>query len=225
MKKLFPFFILFISNQVVFGQLKETREVTPFDKIRVSGKISVFLLPAEKETLAIEITGIDSEKIITEVDKRTLVIKPKGILTGNSEINVYVSYRKLRDLRAALGAMLEFGEVLTGEHINMEVTSDGYIVASIETESIDAKVVSGGRLELSGTTDILEVSANTGGVYYGYDLGSNKAFVNSGSGARAEVAAGKLLEANASSGGKIYYRGLPAQIVQKATLGGEIIKE
>ena len=70
-----------------------------------------------------------------------------------------------------------------------------------------------------------EIDVDLYGVYHGYGLTvSDNTTIRAGSGAKAEVSAGEILNAKVSFGGSIFYKGTPEVIKDKKVAGG-IIKQ
>ncbi len=223
----FRFLLLFIvlTGSLSFsllGQNRITRELEPFGKIAVTGKIKVELVHSETNQMSITVRDGSPDKVIAEVVKEELRIRLKPELGSDAEISVRIPYNHLYGLEASAGATISSRDVLKEKDLTFNILSVGKIELNVEAENIDASVSQGGDLILYGTTNTLNVNASTGGNFLGYDLESKDTYVKAGSGAQAKVIARRIIDATANTKGYVGYKGEPVSTYVKTSFGGEI---
>jgi len=216
------FLSLFIFNTVVSGQNRTTIDLEPYNKLVVTGKIKVELVHSDSRQMSITVRNGSPDKVIAEVVKDELRIRLKPELGNDAEIAVKVPYNKLYELEAAAAAVITSRDELKEEYLEFKILSLAKIELSVEAGEIDASVTQGGDLILYGKTNTLNVNANTGGNFLGYELESNDTYVKAGSGAQAKVVARRIIDATANSKGYVGYKGEPVSTYVKTSLGGEI---
>ncbi len=183
---------LFAQNDVIYANNAEKREMKNFHGIDVSAGIQVILTHGEE---AVVVTADNKEsinKIMTTVENGVLRI---GIdtdwriwkLADTWGAKVFVSYQALDLLKANSGASIK-GNI--GEMPKLEIVQS-----------------SGSVIEVEGMANDLQAEVNSGAVLKSYDLKIKnlKAGVSSGGG--IQVTATGEVNADASSGGFIRYKG------------------
>jgi len=84
---------------------------------------------------------------------------------------------------------------------------------------------SGGRSFISGIVEKLNVTASSGGHFYGYDLVVNKCKADASSGGKMQINVSKEIVAYASSGGGINYKGEGVIMDISTSSGGKIRRD
>lgn len=215
---------LFVSGLLytAMAQNRVIKEVNPFDKVVISDNLKVVFRKADKENVILTATGIDYDKIVVESSGRELKIKLKTGIYSNTDINIQVDYVKIRSIDAGNNADVKFEGPLMGDQIELKSTGGAVINLSVESSAIKASLNNGGRIEISGKTDLQEVDANLGSKYNAYALESVNGFVKSNTTSDVVVWVTNKLEANAGSKAELKYRGKPAEVKSSTSLGGKI---
>jgi len=210
-------------SQLALARDTEQRRVSPFDGIRASGNLELFMEEGSQESLRIEVEGVELERVVSEVSENSLTVRAKpGVYPEKYEIKVYVTYKKLRDIRAASAARLYGRSVLTGDRINVEVATSALAELDVQLENLVVTVASTGELTITGRTRTQETTVNTGGKLNAFDLESENAYVRVNTGGVGRVKATKLIEANVATGGSLRYKGKPAKQSIKKSTGGSV---
>ena len=132
----------------LFAQNKVVREVSPFDKVKVSDNVKVTFIKADVEKVTIVANGIGYDKIVTESSGRELQIKIKTGIFKNSDVNIEVQYVKLRSIEATNQADLKFQETLAGDEIELKATGGAVINIDVDISALKASLSNGGRIEI-----------------------------------------------------------------------------
>ena len=216
------FAFLLLSAIGAKAQNKVVREIDPFDKVVVNDNMNVVFIKSEKERITILAEGIGYDKIVTESSGRELKIKLKTGIYNNTKIDVEVEYVKLRSVEAGNKIDVKFNEPLTGDQLDLKATGGGVINVEVDVNALKANLSNGGRIEISGKTELQEVSADIGAKYNGYELESENGFIKSNTNADVVVWVKNKLEATAGSKAILKYRGKPAEVKSSTNLGGKI---
>lgn len=86
-------------------------------------------------------------------------------------------------------------------------------------------VSSGGKAYLGGSAENLTVDASSGAHVFGYDLAVTKCKADASSGGKIQINVSQELNAYASSGGGINYKGKGAIMDISTSSGGKVRKE
>jgi len=218
------FCILFITG-ILFtakAQNRVIKEVNAFDKVVIADNLKVVFRKADKENVIITATGIDYDKIVVESSGRELKIKLKTGIYSNTDIRIEVDYVKIRSIDVGNNADVKFEGTLTGDQIELKSTGGAVLNINVESAAVKASLNNGGRIEISGKTDLQEVDANLGSKYNAYELESVNGFVKSNTTSDVVVWVTNKLEANAGSKAVLKYRGKPTEVKSSTSLGGKI---
>ncbi len=199
MKKILLLLSFVVSGLAVMAQKTvnephvEKRAVKSFHAVDVSSGIKLILTQGDKEELAVA-AGDPSYLEYIETTVKDGVLK----ITRNQDwqfwkqwknwkVTVYLSFKDLDKINASSGALV------TGTNLDFD--------------KLTVRMSSGALAELSGKTTDLNVDASSGALFKGYDLSSNICEAESSSGGSVQVKVAKELNARASSGGSIRYKG------------------
>ncbi len=201
----------------------ETRNISTFDKIRVSKGINVTLVEGEKPKAEVHIINADLSDVITESDKNTLTLKMKTKIYKDVAVQVFVTYQTLREISVGGGGSVDGKTTLFADQLVMDAGMDGSIELDLDVNVLEASV-SAARITLAGSAKTIEVKATTGGKFQGKELESKKAYVKANTGGIATVWVKELIDASAGTGGTVEYTGNPPKVETKETLGGSVKK-
>lgn len=182
-----------IAQKTVNEPYVVKRAVKSFHSIDVSSGIKVILTQSDKEELAVA-AGDPAylEYIETTVKDGVLKITREQDWQfwkqwKNWKVTVYLSYKNLDMIKANSGALVSG--------------------TNLDFDNLTVRMSSGALAELSGKASDLNVETSSGALFKGYDLATNTCEAESSSGGSVQVKVAKELNARASSGGSIRYKG------------------
>lgn len=217
--------LLFVTAGLVRAQESQTRSVSPFTGVKVAEGIDVYLLKGAKESVRVEVTGTKLENIITEVSGSYLKVHMRdGNYRGRIDAKVYVTYIKIDKLSASSAGSIYSEGSIEAERLEISSSSAGNIEVTVNARSIDVSSSSAGEVELKGKTRSLTADASSAGEIDAYDLEALQVEVEASSAGAVKVSATEELDAHASSGGSIRYRGNPDKSVTNSSSGGSVKK-
>lgn len=227
------------------AQQEETRSLSSFDEVSAQEGIDVYLEKGSSETARVVTERIDLDDVLTEVSGGRLKIHIDGNKTRNINVQVYVTFVSLEALAASSAASIEVedpietdGEfevdvssagnieaTISAESIEIDASSSGDADLEVDVEEVDAEVSSSGEIKISGTAINQEVQTSSAGRYEGFGLQSEEANVSSSSGSSARVSCSRDLDASASSGASIRYKGDPKYVNVNNSSGGSVRRD
>ena len=225
MKKLIVALIWFLSFPSL-AQQSETRSLSAFKGIKVSQAIDVYLKKGEKEGARIEMTGGSTSDVITEVEGGSLRIKMRDGRNFWSKVHVkvYLTYVRLERISASSASSVFSDGVIKTDNIDINVSRAANVELSLDAGSAMIDTSSAGEVVLEGKATSIDVEASSAGDVDAYRLESEKAVVNVSSGGEAKISVSKEIDAKASSGGDIRYRGNPSRTNTHSSSGGSVKK-
>jgi hypothetical protein len=202
---------------------KETRSIKDFSKLKISKGINVTLIKGDELSADINIVNAPLSDVIIENDQNELTIKMKTRIYQDVSVQVYLTYRDIREISLGSGSSVDNQEVLEGKVLILNAGLDSVIDLKLDVTSVEADV-SAARITLEGYAQNLEAKATAGGKFQGQNLEVEKAYVSANTGGIATVKVSELLDAKAGTGGTIEYLGEPKKLSTKETFGGEVVK-
>ena len=198
----------------------EKREVGTYNKVKTTKGINVTLVEGDKESIEIHIQNGEPSDVITELNGKTLTLKMRTRIYKDMAVQVYVTYKELIEIEAGVGSSIDCDGAIIADRITLNAGSDASIEIELYAKSVEANL-SACRIELSGSTDYQEIKASAA-TYNALEFKSKEAYVKANTGAKVNIHVTDKLDATATTGSKIYYRGNPGNIEKNATLGGKI---
>lgn len=218
------FSALMLVGFVAFGQDKETRSVGSFRGIKAQEAIDVYLKKGSKEEVKIEATGVATSEVLTELSGDYLKIHMKDGRYRNKTVKVYVTYVQLNKVSVSSAATVYHEGVLKSDKLELNASSAGNMELQIEVNSLEAEASSAAEIEITGTSKNAYLEASSAGEIDAFDLNSDAVTADAASAGDIKVSVKTELNADASSGGSIRYRGNPDKSNTHASSGGSVRK-
>ncbi len=132
-----------------YGQASEIREIEPFNALQADGLVQVYLEEGERESLRLEVKGIELADILTSVKDNVLTVKTEGDYNGE-DIKVYVVYRQLNEIGVA-GASKVFGrDPIKAKKLTVVTTDAGDAFLDVDVDMLKVDMTGAGNLTVSG---------------------------------------------------------------------------
>jgi hypothetical protein len=236
MKKFLSLFLVMylaagiVAAQKVYNDVNaEIRSISGFHGIDVATGITLYLSEGNTEQVAVSAdkTG-HRDKIVTEVENGILRIHYKtktgsvNKMKESKNLKAYVSYKTLDKLCATTGAEVKINGVLKGVSFDMKANTGALIDGDIAIENLMLDQNTGSRVTLSGKATTLKAGGSTGSKLMGEGLLTAICHVNVNTGAKVWIQAEKELQAKASTGAQVRYKGAASVKEIKTNTGGEV---
>ena len=224
MKNLLALSVLVCSFFSGLAQQSETRELGTFSGVKAAEGIDVFLKQGDKERVKIEVTGTDPSNIITEVSGSYLKIHMRDGRYRSVDAKVYVTYVKLNKLSASSAGSIFSEGTIQANSLEISASSAGSVDVTIDAGTAEVSSSSAGDVELKGKTESIFVDASSAGEIDAYDLEATRVEAEASSAGSIKINVTQNLDARASSGGTIRYRGNPDRSNTNSSSGGSVKK-
>jgi len=207
------------NTRVIQGSgnlITETRQVSNFDRIGLSGAGKVIITQDGGESLSIETDDNVMEHVKAEVEGGILKLGLEtGISTGfniqsNSRLVFYVGVDDLTGLTISGSGEIESDKIETNR-IDVAVSGSGGVrIADFTASEVKAEISGSGEIDLTGDAAAQDVTISGSGKYLGGGLCSESVKVSVGGSGEATVCATGTLDAETSGSGNVNYYGQPS---------------
>jgi len=205
--------------------ITEKRNTGAFTGISVGGGFDVEVKTGPAEVM-VEADDNIIKYIETDVVDGQLKIRLEHINIHDAHLKVYVTAPEINTIRTSASASVDVKDILkSARAIKLQSSSGSNIKAVLDAPDIEADASSGGEMDLSGRTRNFNAESSSGSTINAKELMSENTTVSVSSGAAAHVHASLSLDASASSGGNVSYRGGAVTVKKNVSSGGEVEKE
>jgi hypothetical protein len=208
------------GNKNVVSENRNTKE--DFSKIKVSTGLDLYLTQGASSKITVEADENLQDIIITEINNGVLKIYSEKNIWKAKARKVYVTVKNLEELSATSGANVYAKETIEINNITISSTSGAMIQFSLDANSVETNATSGSNIKVSGSTENHTSSATSGASIDAYELRSNNVTVSVTSGADINIYASETIDARATSGGGIDFKGNPKKVSKTSNSGGSI---
>jgi hypothetical protein len=208
------------GNRNVVTEDRSTKE--DFTKIKVSTGLDLYISQGSKNQITVEADENLQDIIRTEVKDGVLKIYSEKNIWRAKARKVYVTVKTLEALTATSGSDAYAKETLKVNDLKISATSGADIHISVNVNTIETTATSGSNIEVSGASNNHISKATSGASIDAYQLRSKNVTVKVTSGANINVHASESIDAKATSGGDIDFKGSPKKVNKKTSSGGSV---
>ncbi|CAN5237336.1 hypothetical protein BH09BAC3_BH09BAC3_23890 [soil metagenome] len=225
MKVLITVGCLFLSLISVMGQQSEMRSIGTFRGVKSAEAIDVYLKKGEKESVKV-VSDRRLSDVITEISGSYLKIHIRDdISSRNSKgVKVYVTYVEIDKISASSASNVFSDGVIKGGVIEIHASSAANIEVNLDVTSVDVHVSSAGDVVLEGKAKTINAEVSSAGEVDAYNLLTESGEASASTGGSVKISVSTGLEAHASSGGSIRYRGNPTKTNTNSSSGGSVTR-
>jgi len=224
MKKVLGVIALSLVLFSALAQESEVRSVGSFKGVKVGEAIDVYLKKGDKESVKVEVTGASLSDVLTEVSGTYLKVHMRDGRYRNRDVKVYVTYVALEKIHASSASNVFSEGMIRSNSMDISVSSAATIEISIETGFVSIDASSAGDMVLEGKAKELALEVSSAGEVDAYGLECEIVRANASSAGSAKLSVSKELNAHASSGGSIRFRGSPSKTNTDSSSGGSVKK-
>lgn len=204
--------------------MKETRKVSDFKAIDVSGAFEIVLKQGQSTEVTVEADANLLPVVRTEVSGGTLVIETKQPVRHYKTLKVYVTFRELESIDIS-GAV----DMVSDGRLNLKdlaVRSSGATESRLDLQAgtIGLDCSGASKINLSGTATTLKLDLSGASEIHAYGLTAGDCFVDISGAGNAEVTVTKKLKTDVSGAGSIRYKGSPEEVDNSISGAGSVSK-
>lgn len=214
--------LLIFALTAFIAKGQNLQPLNAFHSVTVIGKIDLELILSDSEALDINIKGVEKDDVTYEVSDSIFKLKLLSAAYDDARITAKLYFKNIGKIESSSGALVNSAHIFTQNELVLNAIAGGEIYLKLNTNNLVSASSSGSVVFCEGSTTKQSVDVGSGASFSGYDLESDTAMVKATAGGIAKVNVIKFLEAKASLGGNISYKGNPSRTDKKETLGGTI---
>jgi hypothetical protein len=204
----------------------ETRDVSGFTGIDVSGGINVDIRIGDEFLVEVDADDEDVEDIVTEVRGDTLHLKVDrddwGDWSNFDDYNAVIVMPALTDVEASGGSDVRVIGTVTGDEFELSTSGGSDIEIDMAVNELDVSMSGGSDVELSGTANVATIRNSGGSDLDARDLQVKNAELRASGGSDLAITVLETLDARASGAADITYYGDPEVLDSDASGGSDI---
>lgn len=188
-------------------------EVGAYDKIDVAGYYRIVYSSAPSTKVRLDIQENLRQYITFEVRGGKLFVgstREISILGGNNNTPVlYISNPDLKGLYVSGAVDMEYGDVISGDTFDLEVSGGCDIQLSLDVNSFKGDFSGASDVDLKGTAHDTTIDLSGAGDVNALDLQAKTARFEIAGAASASISCSERLDVDVSGAGSVRYRGNP----------------
>jgi hypothetical protein len=203
--------------------ITEERNVSSFDKVRVTGSGVAEIIQGDTESLVIEAEDNIMPSIESKVENGVLVLGQKfnARISPTKPVKYTVTMINVTGLDITGSGAINSDRIDTGI-ISLGISGSGGInIVELDGDSVDANITGSGNARISGDVADQVVEVSGSGEYQAADLHSGTAVVTIGGSGEAVVWVDTTLDITVTGSGGVSYYGEPI-LTQSVTGSGEV---
>jgi len=205
--------------------IKETRVVSSFNALDISGAFKVYIKQGNLEEVVVEADENLQPCIRTEVRGNTLVIDIKKPISHPTTMNVYITLKDLAKAELSGAVDIFTDGKLNLNEFTLHTSGASNCKMELGGKKLDLDCSGASKLTLSGS--ITDVSADISGAgdIFAFDLLTENFTLDLRGAGKAQINVSKKISAEISGAGNVRYKGSPAIINQSVSGAGSIKHE
>ncbi len=219
--KNFTTILLLLITFSIFAQKTVTRDVGDFTELKIYDLIEVNLIQSSENKVIIKGENTGSVKILNENGKLKIRMEIDNRFKGEDTF-IEVYFTNISIIDANEGSIIVVNNLIEQNKIELRSQEGAKIKVGIKVNTAIIKTISGGIVEVSGTSKNQDIVINSGGIVKGKDLKTENTIIRITAAGNAEIFVSNNLDAKVTAGGEIVIYGNPKNVKQKKLAGGNI---
>ena len=195
-----------------------------FSRVEVSRGLDLYLTKSKNVSLEVEADENLHELIETEVRDGVLRITSSKNIWSASAKKIHLHVDHLNGISVNSGAEVNTRNTFESDELRLSISSGASAEMELDVADLSCDISSGADIELSGQAENFNVSSSSGSNVKAYALEARNCNADASSGSDIKLTATETIEARATSGADIKYKGSPRVLQQEDNSGGSVRK-
>ncbi|NWJ49343.1 MAG: DUF2807 domain-containing protein [Bacteroidetes bacterium] len=201
--------LLFAANVLAQGKsrsvITQTRDLAPFDAIKVSAVFKVVFTQGEPQSVKVETAEELMDNVSTTVNGTTLDISIRGSIRNPGRMMVYITAKDLKSLNLSGASKFNTTNKIVTPQLSLDLSGVAYAGLTAEVSKLSCNLSGVSKLEIQGTGDQLNADISGTSKILASQFEVNEAKVNASGVSNAYINASKSVSADASGVSNIKY--------------------
>lgn len=217
-------FLLAFSCAAFFvqAQTKQTREVSNFSKIDISGAADVQFHNSDSLSLTVEGDAEEIKRVETRFQDNTLYIKAQG--NFKHPFKVKVSGHDINEVTVGGASSFSTINEMKMDSITIEASGASRLDMMLSAKSVKSTISGASDVKLAGNTQNLSANVSGASSLKAYYLNSASTSVTASGASSAKVFASEKIYANATGASSIKFKGDPKEVSAEGSSSSQIAK-
>lgn len=214
-------FLAFILGLHTNAQDTIEKTTGEFSTVKVYDLINLKMIKSDENKVVIAGDNKEDVQIINNNGKLKIRMNLEESYDGN-DIVVKLYYTSVDVIDANEGANVVVNELIEQFEVDLKAQEGAEITAKVKTTYTNFRAVTGGIINVSGSSKNQDISIYTGGIFNGKEFITEQTEINVNAGGEAYINASEGVEVRIKAGGNVYIYGEPKQIDESKVLGGKV---
>ena len=204
-----------------FAQDAIEKNVGEFSTVKVFDLIHLKMIASDENKVVISGKNRKDVEIVNNNGKLKIRMNLRESYDGNDTV-VLLYFTAVDEIDANEGAKVTVKETIKQYEIDLRVQEGAEITTDLETSYANIRAVTGGIINITGSSKHQDISIYTGGNVNAKAFITENAEVSINAGGEAYIHATTLANVRIKAGGNVYIYGDPKEIDENTILGGKI---
>ena len=220
MKKI-VFVLAFVIGFAVNAQETIEKNIGEFNTVKVYDLINLKMKKSDENKVVISGKNRNDVQVLNNNGKLKIRMSLEESYDGNDTV-VILYYTTVDVIDANEGAKVTVEETLDQFEIDLKCQEGAEITADIKSSYANFRAVTGGVINVTGSSKNQDISIYTGGVFNAKELKTEQTEISINAGGEAYINATEYVDVRIKAGGNVFIYGNPKLIDEKTVLGGKV---
>ncbi|WP_178986415.1 head GIN domain-containing protein [Winogradskyella helgolandensis] len=197
------------------------KQIGEFSTVKVFDLIHLKMMESDENKVVISGKNRNDVEVVNNNGTLKIRMNLRESYDGNDTV-VILYYTSVDEIDANEGAKVIVKEPIKQYELDLRVQEGAEITAVLETTYANLRAVTGGIINVTGSSKNQDISIYTGGAINGKDFVTEITDVSINAAGEAYIHATESVNARIKAGGNVYIYGKPKEIDEKTILGGKI---
>jgi hypothetical protein len=191
------------------------KTIGEFSTVKFYDLINVKMIKSSENKAVIAGDNRKDVQIINKNGKLKIRMNLEESYDGNDTV-VKLYYTSVEVIDANEGAKITVEDPIEQFEIDLKTQEGGEITVQLKTTYANMRAVTGGIINVSGTSKNQDISIYTGGVFNGEDFKTEQTEVSINAGGEAYIFASEHVDVRIKAGGDVYIYGDPKTVEKQS---------
>lgn len=214
-------FFMCCCSTIVLAQNSIEKTIGEFSTVKVYDLINLKMKQSNTNKVVISGANKEEVEILNKNGKLKIRMGVEDLFEGEDTI-VVLYYSKVDVIDANEGATVTVEEPIEQFEIDLKCQEGAEITATIKTNYANIRSVTGGIINVSGSSINQDISIYTGGIYNAKELITESTELSINAAGEAYIHATERVDVRIKAGGDVFIYGNPKTVDESRVFGGRI---